>query len=107
MKIYIAGKITGKEDYKTDFKAAEERLTKQGNTVLNPAFLPEGFEQTDYHHICMAMIDVCEAVYFLPTWTDSKGAHLEMGYAKAKGKKIILPTEQEKIEAIAECLSEL
>lgn len=55
----------------------------------------------------MAMIDVCEAVYFLPTWTDSKGAHLEMGYAKAKGKKIILPTEQEKIEAIAECLSEL
>ena len=43
MKIYIAGKITGKEDYKTDFKAAEERLTKQGHAVLNPAVLPEGF----------------------------------------------------------------
>jgi len=36
----------------------------------------------------MAMIDVCEAVYFLPTWTDSKGAHLEMGYAVAAGKEI-------------------
>ena len=89
MKIYIAGKITGKEDYKTDFKAAEERLTKQGHTVMNPSFLPEGFEHSEYLHICKAMIDVCDAVYFLPTWTDSKGAHLEMGYAVAKGKEII------------------
>ena len=89
MKIYIAGKITGKEDYKTDFKAAEERLTKQGHTVMNPSFLPEGFEHSEYLHICKAMIDVCDAVYFLPTWADSKGAHLEMGYAKAKGKEII------------------
>ena len=107
MKIYIAGKITGKDDYEDDFKQAEEKLLKLGHTVMNPSFLPKGFDQSDYHHVCMAMIDVCEAVYFLPTWTDRKGAHLEMGYAKAKGKKIILPTEQEKIEAIAECLSEL
>ena len=43
MKIYIAGKITGRENYKDEFKKAEERLTKQGHTVMNPAFLPEGF----------------------------------------------------------------
>lgn len=89
MKIYIAGKITGRENYKADFKSIEEKLIEQGHTVMNPSILPEGFEQTDYHHICMAMVDICDAVYFLPTWTDSKGSHLEMGYARAKGKEII------------------
>ena len=88
MKIYIAGKITGKEDYKTDFKKAEELLISQGYAVLNPSVLPEGFEHSEYLHICKAMIDVCDAVYFLPTWSDSKGAHLEMGYAVAAGKDI-------------------
>ena len=88
MKIYIAGKITGRENYKDEFKKAEERLTKQGNTVLNPAVLPEGFEHSEYLHICKAMIDVCDAVYFLPTWSDSKGAYFEMGYAVAAGKEI-------------------
>jgi hypothetical protein len=35
------------------------------------------------------MIDVCEAVAFLPNWTESKGAKEEMEYANSKGKKII------------------
>lgn len=30
MKIYIAGKITGRENHKADFKAAEEKLSEQG-----------------------------------------------------------------------------
>ncbi|MCX7858390.1 MAG: DUF4406 domain-containing protein [Deltaproteobacteria bacterium] len=89
MKVYIAGKITGHPSYKEEFAAAEDKLTKEGFTVLNPAFLPEGFEQTEYHHINRAMIDVCDAVYFLPSWVDSKGAHMEMGYAIGTDKVIM------------------
>lgn len=87
-KAYIAGKITGNNNYKDEFKKAEDKLKEQGYAVMNPSILNEGFEQTDYLHVCMAMIDVCEVVYFLPTWTDSKGAHLEMGYAKGIKKEI-------------------
>jgi nucleoside 2-deoxyribosyltransferase len=87
-KAYIAGKITGYENYKIEFKLAEIELEREGYADMNPSYMREGFEQTEYHHVCMAMIDVCEVVCFLPTWTDSKGSHLEMGYAKGKGKMI-------------------
>ena len=89
MKTYIAGKIAGNPHYKEQFREAEQELIKRGCTVMNPSYMPEGFEQLEYYHVCMAMIDVCESVYFLPNWIDSKGAHLEYGYAMAKGKKIV------------------
>ena len=87
-KAYIAGKITGNKNYKQEFMDAEEELVKEGCAVMNPSFMQIGFEQEEYHHVCMAMIDVCDVVCFLPTWVDSKGAHLEMGYAKGTKKEI-------------------
>lgn len=87
-KVYVAGKISGNDKYKQEFARAEIYLKNKGMTVLNPSIIPEGFEQAVYLHICTAMIDVCEAVYFLPTWVDSKGSNYEMGYAKGKGKVI-------------------
>jgi nucleoside 2-deoxyribosyltransferase len=87
-KAYIAGKITENMNYKLEFQAAESKLKREGYTVMNPSNLNEGFEQTEYHHVCMAMIDVCDIVCFLPTWVDSKGSHLEMGYAKGTKKEI-------------------
>lgn len=89
MKIYISGKISGYANAKKEFQEVEDNLNKSGHTALNPSVLPEGFEQEDYHHICRAMIDICDAVYFLPNWVDSKGAHMEMGYALGKEKIII------------------
>ena len=87
-KVYIAGKITGNPKYKEELAEAEGYLKNKGMTVLNPSFMPWGLEHSEYLHICTAMIDVCDAVYFLPTWVDSKGSHYEMGYAKAKGKGV-------------------
>lgn len=92
MKIYIAGKITGNPNFKDDFKKAELALKLQGHIVLSPADTIariQGLEHHEYLHICYAMIDVADAVAFLPNWKDSKGAREERNYATLTEKNII------------------
>lgn len=89
MKIYIAGKITGLKNYKEKFSKAEEKLTNEGNLCMNPSILPEGFPWDIYMPICYAMIDACDCVYMLENWIDSKGAKMELEYAKSNDKKVI------------------
>jgi len=81
-KVYIAGKITGDPGYRDKFAAAEIQLVWQGNVVLNPAELPDGMTKADYMRICFAMIDVADAVVFLPDAAESAGARLEMAYCE-------------------------
>lgn len=85
---YIAGKITCNKNYKEEFQKAEEYLKSQGYIVMNPAILNSGFEQKDYLHVCMAMIDTCEIVFFLPNWINSPGAKKEMKYSRWNNKEI-------------------
>lgn len=92
MKIYIAGKITGlpEQEYMGKFMLAEAYLAEQGHTVISPIILSDiPLKHEEYLHICKAMIDVCEAVYFLDNWQDSKGAVEEFAYAGSKGKRLI------------------
>ena len=77
MKIYIAGKITGDNEYKKKFYDAECALIDKGHTVMNPAILPAGFEWGEYMAICLQMQSVCDGTLFLPDWKDSQGARLE------------------------------
>ena len=96
MKIYIAGKITGHENYKADFKKAELDLRLKGHIVLNPADTIariDGLKHEEYLHICLAMIDVADAVALLSNWKDSKGAKMEFLHARKNGKEIILLEE--------------
>ena len=92
MKIYIAGKITGNPSFRDDFKKAELALKLQGHIVLSPADTIARIQRLEHHeylHICYAMIDVADAVAFLPNWKESKGAKIEMEYAKKANKKIM------------------
>ena len=89
MKVYIAGKITGNENYKAEFAEAEEKLRELGHIPLNPAVLPEGLEKADYMRICLAMLDSADAIAPLLSWTRSDGAAIEMSLARYTGKKQI------------------
>ena len=55
--------------------------------------LNEGFEHEDYMHICYAMIDVCDAIYMQKDWQQSKGARMELQYAKGWKKQILYEEE--------------
>ena len=89
MKIYIAGKITGDALYKAKFQAEQDRLERAGNTVLNPAKLPEGLENSCSIKLCLTMIDEADAVQMLPDWQESGGAKIEKLYAEYCGKQVI------------------
>ncbi|MCR4713391.1 MAG: DUF4406 domain-containing protein [Treponemataceae bacterium] len=90
MKIYIAGKITGDKNYKKKFAKAERILRKKGHSVMNPAQLIvyKDFTWFDYMMVSGAMQCRCEAVYFLPDWSQSKGATIELKRAIASEQKI-------------------
>ncbi|PAT70428.1 nucleoside 2-deoxyribosyltransferase, partial [Klebsiella pneumoniae] len=82
MKIYIAGPMTGRENFNREaFNKEAERLTRHGHTVLNPASLPDGLEQREYMDICFAMLRCADAILMLPSWQTSSGATAEYHYA--------------------------
>lgn len=87
-KIYVAGKITGDPNFSEKFAKATKNLQAEGYAVLNPAIIPKGFSQFDYMQICIAMINVCDEVYFLKDYKESEGAIVEYKYAK-KCEKVI------------------
>lgn len=91
-KVYLAGKITGYDDYLETFQKYENKLQANGFIVLNPAKMSQaipnlGYE--DYMQICFSMIDVADKVAFMPNWKDSDGAKREMDYATKNQKSII------------------
>jgi len=94
VKIYIAGPITGIQNYnRKAFRDVEVLLTGWGHTVFNPCKHiptknPDSIKHEDYMKISMAMIDLCDAVWMLPGWTKSKGATAEAEYAIENHKPV-------------------
>lgn len=93
MRVYISGAITGTDDYMERFRAVEDRLTKEGVTVMNPATvmsnMPEGTTYEEYMKEAFCLLGMCEAIYMMEGWEGSRGANREYGYALGKGMDIM------------------
>lgn len=95
--IFLAGKITGDKNYRKKFQKGVDLLEQNGFIVLNPAVLPDGMDNDDYEQICITMINVADAIFFLPDFDESQGAMLELSYANYIKKKIGWITKQNKL----------
>ena len=100
MKIYISGAITGTDDYMGRFADAEEKLKKEGHSVINPAavnsMMPADTTYEEYMEMSLTMLAMCDVIYMLKGWEKSCGANREYGYALAMDKIILQEERDEK-----------
>lgn len=102
MKILISGKITGLPvtDVAAKFYKAKEKLIRAGHDVINPYGLSigvrgENWKHEDYMHLTLAALEICDAVYMLTDWQDSKGAKMEHDRAIMTGKPVFYEAEDD------------
>jgi hypothetical protein len=85
MRLYIAGPMTGYENYNFDaFNAMSKLLTEMGHEVYNPATSFGGRQDLPYDvylRHAVVMVSMVEGVVVLPFAADSKGALTEMHIA--------------------------
>ena len=95
--VYISGGITDVPNYPTKFRKAEELIIKYGLNVVNPCrcndILPPCAKHEDYMAISIAALSLCDSIYMLEGWVDSKGANIELQYALNHGYKIYFQSE--------------
>lgn len=87
MRLYIAGPMTGHDDYNYPaFNDAERLLKSMGYEVLNPA--RQGYGKTYQEYLQLAVADVfeCDGIALLPGWDRSPGANAEVALADALKK---------------------
>ena len=89
MKIYIAGPMTGYEDFNFPaFHEAARGLRLLHHDPLNPATSFDGRQDLDYEMYireAVRMVAAADAILMLPNWAHSKGARMELHVALTIG----------------------
>ena len=88
-RVYIAGPITGVDDYRERFAVVETTLQQLSVEPVNPACAPEGLTYRRYIDRGLELLSGCDAICMLQGWHKSVGASLEKAYADAVGLPVI------------------
>ncbi len=95
-RIYIAGPMSGHDDYNFPaFHAAEDELRARGFDPQNPAKNFGGRTDLPYEFYIRGAIDMvsaCDAIYLLDGWRGSKGAEMEAAIARCLGLEFYYQT---------------
>lgn len=98
MRIYLSGKITGreKEDYSRQFERAETFYKTGGFDVINPVKIGEEVlkinpkaEWQDFMIRDLEALRTCTHIALLEGWEESKGAKMEKAEAEKIGLEIM------------------
>lgn len=91
-RIYISGPITDNPEAMVDFGRAQRYLESEDFEVVNPVHnayaIPNGTHSM-YMHVCFAEMDLCDGIYMLKGWENSRGANMEHARAVNKGMTIM------------------
>jgi hypothetical protein len=87
-RAYISGKITGRPYHRKDFELTSEIARMRGYEPVSPI---TDLQMPYWCHIVrdIALLLTCDTVFFIPTWTDSRGARIEHSIATFLHLKII------------------
>ena len=93
MRVYISGPITGTSDYVERFCKAEMELIMMGFSVINPVAvncnMPKDMKYEEIMNHDFFLLDMCDSIYMLDKWCQSREAVREYNYSVAKDKNIL------------------
>lgn len=99
MRVYLSGAITGKEDTAGKrFLAATLDVFERcgyGTEIINPwavgtiAAANANLSHKDFMNLSFALMELCDAAYFMPGWKESEGCNMERIYAQNMGMTIL------------------
>ena len=91
LTIFIAGKITGDEKYKSKFHLAKFAIRElyPEAAIISPTDIELfNMEYEDCLDITKKIIEHCDLIIMLNDWQESNGAKIEHEYAQSLNKKI-------------------
>ena len=97
-KIYIAGKISGEKMHKASMKfgKAKKQLEALGYEAIHPLDVIDDFHcrWEEGAKKCKAALKACDAVYFLPDYTQEAATQYELYFAKVNNISVYTDVKQ-------------